>query len=283
MKGRGARMRNPLLGGDVVTLEPGGELLQTEMASGRGFASTRSRVTVVTKASWTPLLSALRPGVTHATRSSAVAKSTIPAAITAAVLSASHGAAPAARTASNRPRVTQTATASAARGRFPAKASDDTLGGARANPVDQLRHPERCRHRPSRRAGDEQLLADIHAIPDTRPAYGNRHGAALLNRGRRASGQAPVSRSRVRRLMRQASLLLQPHTGSRVARELACATPRCPCCRSLSIRQNAVSHSHQRPSRARLGAMPLSGTRPTASTAARMCSTPRSKEYTLRA
>jgi hypothetical protein len=94
MKGRDARMRNPLQGGDVATLEPGGELLQTETASGRGFA----------------------------------------------------------------------------RGRFPAKASDDTLGGARANPVDQLRHPERCRHRPSRRAGDQELLADIHAIPDTRPA-----------------------------------------------------------------------------------------------------------------
>ena len=94
----------------------------------------------------------------------------------------------------------------------------DTFGVARSNLADQLRHPERRRRGPYRRAGDDELLATIHAITDARPTYGCRRLAALLNRARRASGEPPVNRKRVLRLMRQTSLLLQPHTGRRPIR-----------------------------------------------------------------
>lgn len=98
------------------------------------------------------------------------------------------------------------------------KAVAETLGVARSNLADQLRHPERRRRGPYRRAGDDELLAEIRAITDDRPTYGYRRVAALLNRARRASGDAPVNRKRVLRLMRQASLTLQPHTGRRPIR-----------------------------------------------------------------
>lgn len=94
----------------------------------------------------------------------------------------------------------------------------DTLGVARSNLVDQLRHPERRRRGPYRRAGDDELLAAIRAITDARPTYGYRRVAALLNRARRASGNAPVNRKRVLRLMQRASLTLHPHTGRRPIR-----------------------------------------------------------------
>jgi len=51
------------------------------MASGRGFTRTQSRLKVFTRASQTPLLSRLRTGVKQATRLSAVAKSTVSAAV----------------------------------------------------------------------------------------------------------------------------------------------------------------------------------------------------------
>lgn len=98
------------------------------------------------------------------------------------------------------------------------KAIAETLGVARSNLVDQLRRPERRRRGPYRRAGDDELLAEISAITDARPTYGYRRVAALLNRARRVSGAPPVNRKRVLRLMRQASLTLQPHTGRRPIR-----------------------------------------------------------------
>jgi putative transposase len=98
------------------------------------------------------------------------------------------------------------------------KAVTDTLGVARSNLVDQLRHPERRRRGPYRRAGDDELTAEIRAITDARPTYGYRRVAALLNRARRASGEPPVNRKRVLRLMQQTSLTLQPHTGKRPIR-----------------------------------------------------------------
>ena len=91
----------------------------------------------------------------------------------------------------------------------------ETLGVARSNLVDGLRHPERHRRGPYQRAGDEELLVQIRAFTDARPIYGYRRVAALLNRARRASDEPPVNRKRVLRLMRQASLTLQPHTGRR--------------------------------------------------------------------
>lgn len=94
----------------------------------------------------------------------------------------------------------------------------DTLGVARSNLVDQLQHPERRRRGPYQRAGDDELLAEIRAITDARPTYGYRRVSALLNRARRASGEPPVNRKRVLRLMQGAALTLRPHTGRRPIR-----------------------------------------------------------------
>ncbi len=73
------------------------------------------------------------------------------------------------------------------------KAVADTLGVARSNLVNQLRHPERRRRGPYRRAGEDEFLAAIRAIIDTRLTYGYRRVTALLNRVggfRRAAGQS---------------------------------------------------------------------------------------------
>lgn len=98
------------------------------------------------------------------------------------------------------------------------KSVADCLGVARSNLVDQLRHPERRRRGPYRREGDDALLAEIRAVTDERPTYGYRRVTALLNRARRNSGVPAINRKRVLRLMRQASLLLQPHTARRPIR-----------------------------------------------------------------
>jgi transposase InsO family protein len=93
-----------------------------------------------------------------------------------------------------------------------------TLGVARSNLADQLQRPERRRRGPQRRDGDDDLLLAIRAIADERPTYGYRRVTALLNRTRRATGDPPVNRKRVLRLMRQAALTLQPCTGRRIGR-----------------------------------------------------------------
>lgn len=98
------------------------------------------------------------------------------------------------------------------------KAVADTIGVARSNLADHLRRPERLRRGPYRRAEDEAVLAEIRVITDARPTYGYRRVTALLNRPRRSSGEPPLNHKRVFRLMRQASLLLQPHTGRRAIR-----------------------------------------------------------------
>lgn len=97
------------------------------------------------------------------------------------------------------------------------KAVADTLGVARSNLVEQLKAEGRSRG-PYRREGDDGLLAEIRAVTDERPTYGYRRVAALLNRARRATGDPLVNRKRVLRLMRRASLTLQPHTGRRAVR-----------------------------------------------------------------
>lgn len=97
------------------------------------------------------------------------------------------------------------------------KAVADTLGVARSNLVEQIKGGARTRG-PYRREGDDDLTAAIRAVTDARPTYGYRRVAALLNRARRAAGEPPVNRKRVLRLMRRASLTLQPHTGRRAVR-----------------------------------------------------------------
>jgi transposase InsO family protein len=98
------------------------------------------------------------------------------------------------------------------------KAVADTLGVARSNLVEQLQQPERPRRGPYRRAEDEAVLAEIRAITDARPTYGYRRVTALLARARRSAEQLPVNQKRTFRLMRHASMLLQPHTGRRPIR-----------------------------------------------------------------
>ena len=93
----------------------------------------------------------------------------------------------------------------------------DTLGVTRSNLVEQLRGSAKPRRR-YRRQGDDELLAAIRQITDARPTYGYRRITALLNRARRAAGDAPVNHKRVFRLMAQAGLLLQPHVGHRPVR-----------------------------------------------------------------
>lgn len=105
----------------------------------------------------------------------------------------------------------------AASGRFPVKAVADTLGVARSNLLEQLKGPGR-RRGPYQREGDDVLLAEIRAITNARPTYGYRRVAALLNRARRAVEEPLVNRKRVLRLMRRASLTLQPSTARRVIR-----------------------------------------------------------------
>jgi len=80
------------------------------------------------------------------------------------------------------------------------------------------RHPDWPRRGPCRRAEDDAVLAEIRAITDARPTYGYRRVTALLNRARRSSGNPPLNHKRVFRLMRQAALLPQPHTGRRAIR-----------------------------------------------------------------
>jgi len=98
------------------------------------------------------------------------------------------------------------------------KAVADTLGVARSNLVEQLRRPDRSRRGTYIRAGDDEIIAEIRGITDARPTYGYRRVTALLNRTRRSAGKPCLNHKRVFRLMRMASLLLQPCTGRRVIR-----------------------------------------------------------------
>ena len=96
------------------------------------------------------------------------------------------------------------------------KAVAETLGVARSNLVEQVKGGRP--RGPYRREGDDDLTATIRAVTDARPTYGYRRVAALLNRARRATGDPPVNRKRVLRLMRSAALTLQAHTGRRAIR-----------------------------------------------------------------
>ena len=92
-----------------------------------------------------------------------------------------------------------------------------TLGVARSNLIERMQGASRPRAS-YRRQGDDELLQAIRQLTDARPTYGYRRITALLNRARRASGAELVNHKRVFRLMRQAHLLLQPHTGLRPVR-----------------------------------------------------------------
>ena len=73
-----------------------------------------------------------------------------------------------------------------------------------------------------RRAEDREVLQRIMAVVRERASYGVRRVHALVNRARRADGQGPYNRKRIRRLMRIHALTLpgkirrrdRPHTGT---------------------------------------------------------------------
>jgi putative transposase len=93
------------------------------------------------------------------------------------------------------------------------KAVADTLGVARSNLVEQAKRGG-SRPRPQyRKAGDAELLARIRPLVDARPSYGYRRVTALLNRQAEAAALPHANHKRVYRVMKQAGLLLAPHTG----------------------------------------------------------------------
>lgn len=73
-----------------------------------------------------------------------------------------------------------------------------------------------------RRAEDHEVLLEILAVTRSRASYGYRRTLTLVNRDRRARGESPYNRKRVRRVMRINDLMLpgkkrsridRPHTG----------------------------------------------------------------------
>jgi putative transposase len=69
-----------------------------------------------------------------------------------------------------------------------------------------------------RKPEDDGLLPLIRRFVDQRPTYGYRRITALVNRELSRKGQPAVNRKRVHRIMQQAALLLEPHTGRREGR-----------------------------------------------------------------
>lgn len=93
----------------------------------------------------------------------------------------------------------------------------EALGVSRSNVMD--RQGGRTRPRGAyRKAGDEGLLPLIRRHVDARPTCGYRRITALVNRELAGMGMPIINRKRVHRIMQQASLLLEPHTGRREGR-----------------------------------------------------------------
>ncbi|XSE93468.1 IS3 family transposase [Pseudomyxococcus flavus] len=95
-------------------------------------------------------------------------------------------------------------------GRHPVSAVARTLGVSRST----LHRPLGAREprRPDAHA-DAEALEGLKAVAQERATYGYRRACAVLNRQRRAAGKSPVNHKRAYRLMRDAQLLLQRHTG----------------------------------------------------------------------
>ncbi|MGY3234462.1 transposase InsO family protein [Bradyrhizobium sp. USDA 4448] len=93
----------------------------------------------------------------------------------------------------------------------------ETLGVARSNLIERA-GGKRPKRGPQTRAGDAELTSDIRRLVDSRPSYGYRRIAALLER--RSAGHDPVNAKRVYRLMKKSGLLLARHTGRRTPRPM---------------------------------------------------------------
>lgn len=90
------------------------------------------------------------------------------------------------------------------------KATARAFGVSRSNLMEP-RSPRRPRQPDL--AEDQDTLDALKTIASRRSTYGYRRAAAILNRVRRREGLAPVNHKRAYRLMREAGLLLQRHTG----------------------------------------------------------------------
>ena len=90
----------------------------------------------------------------------------------------------------------------------------NALEVSRSNAVQQTNVR---RIRPPRyvKAEDGPLLQAIREITDQRPSYGYRRVCAQLNRLRQQQGQSRLNPKRIYRIMKQAGLLLQRHTGKK--------------------------------------------------------------------
>ena len=112
---------------------------------------------------------------------------------------------------------TDLAAALACEGRFAVKRIAEVLGVSRSNLAD--RHNRGTRPRGAyRKADDEDLLPLIRRFVDERPTYGYRRITALVNRELARTGRPIVNRKWVHRIMQQAALLLERHTGRRERR-----------------------------------------------------------------
>lgn len=94
----------------------------------------------------------------------------------------------------------------------------DTLGIARSNLADRVARGDGRPRSPYRKAGDAELLPELRRLVDSRPTYGYRRLAALLNRERRAAGEPPVNTKRVLRILSAHGLTLQALTARRPGR-----------------------------------------------------------------
>jgi putative transposase len=93
----------------------------------------------------------------------------------------------------------------------------EALQVSRSNLADRGKGQTKARG-PYAKAEDEQLLPLIRHFVDERPTYGYRRITALVNRELAAEGLPVVNRKRVHRIMQQAALLLERHTGRREGR-----------------------------------------------------------------
>lgn len=93
----------------------------------------------------------------------------------------------------------------------------ETLGVSRSNLSERTQGKSRPRG-PYLKAEDTALLPLIRRFVDERPTYGYRRITALVNRELTKKGLPVVNRKRIHRIMRQAALLLERHTGRREGR-----------------------------------------------------------------
>lgn len=91
----------------------------------------------------------------------------------------------------------------------------DALEVSRSNVIEQSESVGRIRSSRYHKTEDDPLLQAIREVTDQRPSYGYRRVCAQLNRLRKEHGQSRLNPKRIYRIMNQAGLLLQRHTGKK--------------------------------------------------------------------